>query len=49
MQTRYLWHLAIFVGILILLNFFFQLHISIIGSLVLTVVLTLAFNFFQKR
>ena len=37
------------VAVLIALNFFFHLHISIIGSLVLTVVLNLVMRMFQSK
>ena len=49
MNRSYVWQLALFVLILIGLNFFFRLHISIIGSLVLTVVLSFAFSAFRRR
>ena len=41
---NYLKELIIFVIVLIALNFFFHLHISIIGSLILTVILSFAFG-----
>ncbi len=46
-------HLAVFIAILVALNFFFQefdfgFHISIIGSLVLTVALSLLNGVFQR-
>ena len=44
-----IWQLAIFILVLVGLNFFFQAHISIIGSLVLTIVLSLVFNAIQSR
>ena len=44
-----IWQLAIFILVLVALNFFFQVHISIIGSLLLTVILSLVFNFIQTR
>ena len=49
MSKNLIWQLAIFVLVLVALNFFFQTHISIIGSLLLTVGLSLLFNFIQTR
>ena len=49
MRRSYLGQLAVFVLVLIGLNLFFRLHISIIGSLILTVVLSLAFSSFRRR
>lgn len=49
MNLYYLRHLAIFVVVLIALNFLFHLHIAILGSLALTVLLTWAFNVLQRR
>lgn len=49
MNSNLLQQLAIFVVVLIALNFFFHLHISIIGSLVLTLVLSVVFNAMQNR
>lgn len=49
MNRSYVWQLAVFVLILIGLNFFFRLHISIIGSLVLTLVLSFVFSAFRRR
>ncbi len=49
MKRSYLWQLAVFVLVLIGLNFFFGLHISILGSLVLTVGLSFLFSFVGKR
>lgn len=49
MNQRMLWQLGAFVVILFVLNALFALHISIFGSLALTVVLTLAFNAFNRR
>lgn len=40
--------LVIFVVVLLALNFFFHLHISIIGSLVLTIGLWFLFRLFQS-
>lgn len=48
MNATYLRHIVIFVVALILLNLFFHLHISIIGSLLLTLLLNFAFNFFDR-
>ena len=49
MNRNVLLHLAVFVVVLIALNFFFHLHISIIGSLALTVVLNLVMRLFQTK
>lgn len=49
MNFRSILPIAIFVVAIVLLNFFFQLDISIIGSLVLTVVLNLVLNLFARR
>ncbi len=49
MNRGYLWQLMIFVVVLILLNLFFHLHISIIGSLLLTVGLSVVFNFLNRN
>ena len=49
MSKDLIWQLVIFVLVLLALNAFFQMHISIIGSLVLTIVLSLVFNFIQNR
>ena len=49
MNKNVLLHLAVFVVVLIALNFFFHLHISIIGSLVLTVVLNLVMRMVQPK
>ena len=43
-----LYQLAAFVVILLLLNAVFALHISIIGSVVLTLVLSFAFNAMRR-
>ena len=42
-------HLAVFVGVLLALNYFFHLHISIIGSLVLTLGLNFVMGLFQSK
>lgn len=47
MNNKFIVELIIFVLILVALNFFFKLHISIIGSLVLT--LAFAFVFRASR
>ena len=49
MKTNLLWQLGVFVLVLIALNAVFQLHISIIGSLLLTVLLSFVFNLIQSR
>ena len=49
MRKDLIWQLGIFVLVLLILNAFFQMHISIIGSLVLTIVFSLVFNFIQNR
>lgn len=40
-------HLLVFIAVLLALNFFLHLHISIIGSLVLTLGLNYAFRVFK--
>lgn len=42
-------HLAVFIGILLALNLLFGLHISILGSLALTLVLNVALRAFSSR
>lgn len=49
MSNSVLIQLGVFVAVLIALNFFFQWHISIIGSLALTIVLNLAFRLMASR
>ncbi|MEM8678079.1 MAG: hypothetical protein AAGF97_01885 [Planctomycetota bacterium] len=49
MDKNVIFNLAIFIGLLLALNFFFHLHISIVGSLVLTIVLNLAFGAFRAQ
>ena len=49
MNKNVLLHLAVFVVVLVALNPFFPLHISIIGSVVLTVVLNLVMRLFQSK
>lgn len=46
---RWLGHLAIFVAILAVLRYVFGLPISILGSVVLTIVITAAFAAFARR
>ncbi len=41
--------LAVFVLVLVALNFFFHWHISIVGSLVLTIVVSLVMRMMQPR
>ncbi len=48
MNKNLVWQLVIFVAILLALNAIFELHISILGSLLLTVVLSFAFSFFRR-
>lgn len=47
--TSRFWQVGIFLLVLLALNFFFQMHISIIVSLLLTISLSLAFNLIQNR
>ncbi|WP_291171000.1 hypothetical protein [Gimesia sp.] len=49
MKQNYFLSLLIFVAVLVLLNFFFQLHISIFGSIVLTIVVNLVLNLIFSR
>ena len=49
MNKSVLWQLGVFVVVLLALNFFFQLHISIIGSVVLTLGLSLVFRMIQSK
>lgn len=49
MDKNVILHLAIFVGLLLALNFFFHLHISIIGSLLLTLGLNFAMGMIQSK
>lgn len=46
---RWLGSLAIFVLVLAVLKFFFGWNISIIGSVVLTIILSLVFALFDRR
>lgn len=48
-SKSFLWQLLAFIAILLALNGLFQLHISIIGSVLLTVVLSLAFSGIRRR
>ena len=48
-SKNFIWQLAIFILVLVALNFFFQTHISIIGSLLITIILSFVFNFIQTR
>ena len=48
MDKNVILHLGVFIAILLALNFFFHLHISIIGSLVLTVGLSLVSGLLQR-
>ncbi|MCP4192316.1 MAG: hypothetical protein GY768_17020 [Planctomycetaceae bacterium] len=49
-MSKNIWiQLGLFVAVLVALNFFFHLHISIIGSLVLTLVLNLVLRMFASR
>jgi hypothetical protein len=49
MTKNLLWQLGVFVLVLLALNIFLDLHISIIGSVVLTLVLSFVFNAIQNR
>jgi hypothetical protein len=49
MNKSVIWQLVVFVVVLLTLNFFFHLHISIIGSVVLTLGLSLVFRMIQSR
>lgn len=49
MDKNVLFSLLIFIGILYALNVFLHLHISIIGSLILTLALNFAFGLFRSR
>ena len=49
MSTNYLWQLVAFVVVLGALNFFFHWHISIIGSLVLTLGLNFVMRLMQSK
>ncbi|MCA9233960.1 MAG: hypothetical protein KDA44_00715 [Planctomycetales bacterium] len=49
MNKSVAYQLGVFVVLLIALNFFFHLHISIIGSLLLTLGLSFVMNMIQSR
>ena len=49
MQNSVFGRLAVFVLVLLVLKFFFGWNISIIGSVVLTMVLSLVFSLFNRR
>ena len=49
MNRSILWQLALFVVVLIILNTLFQLHISIIGSILLTLGLSFVFSLFRRK
>ncbi len=49
MNKNMLWQLGLFVLILVVLNMLFALHISIIGSVLLTVGLSFVFRLIQRR
>jgi hypothetical protein len=48
MDKKVLLHLGAFIVILLALNFFFHLHISIIGSLALTLAFSFVSGMFQR-
>jgi len=48
-QKSWFGSLAVFVLVLVVLKFFFGWNISIIGSVVLTMVLSLVFSLFNRR
>lgn len=49
MSSNWLVPVAVFVVVLVGLNAVFRLHVSILGSLALTVGISLLFNLFQRR
>ncbi len=49
MSNKIIWQLLAFIAILLALNALFALHISILGSLLLTVVLSFVFSYFKQR
>lgn len=49
MTTKFIAELIVFVVILLSLNYFFKLHISIIGSVVLTLIFAFAFRGMRSR
>ena len=46
---RWLAHLGVFVLVLVVLKFFFGWPISIIGSVVVTIILSLTFSLIDRR
>lgn len=48
MSKNVIWQLVVFILTLLALNFFFHLHISIIGSLLLTLGLSFATRLTQR-
>lgn len=49
MQNSVFGRLAVFVLVLLVLKFFFGWNISIIGSVVLTIILSLVFSLINRR
>ena len=49
MQKSWFGGLAVFVLVLVVLKFFFGWNISIIGSVVLTIILSLVFSLINRR
>ncbi len=49
MRRSWLGNLAVFVLVLAVLKFFFGWNISIIGSVVLTIILSLVFSLLNRR
>jgi len=49
MNAKFIKEIIVFVLILLALNYFFHLHISIIGSIVLTLVLSFFFGALRSR
>ncbi|MDG2383041.1 MAG: hypothetical protein P8N76_15340 [Pirellulaceae bacterium] len=49
MSKNILIQLGLFVALLVVLKFLFHLHIAIIGSVVITVVLSLVLRMFSSR
>ena len=49
MQKSWFGSLVVFVLVLVVLKFFFGWNISIIGSVVLTILLTLVFSLINRR
>ena len=53
-MSRYLQSLLVFVALLVVLNFIFSefeygIHISVVGSIVLTVIVSMVMNMFGNR